>query len=59
MKDKYKVDINPKFADRIDIMLLGIGHPNENLKHNQIIDDDGKLHEVSTYEKNIKCTEIL
>ena len=59
LKDKYKVDIDPKFADRIDIMLLGIGHPNENLKHNQIIDDDGKLHEVSTYEKNIKCTEIL
>ena len=59
LRDKYDVDIDPKFDDMIDIMLLGIGYPNENLKHNQVMNDDGDIFDVPTYEKNIRCTEIL
>ena len=31
----------------------------ENLKHNQVMNDDGDIFDVPTYEKNIRCTEIL
>ncbi len=53
LKNNYNISID--FDNNfIDVLLLGIGNPNKNLKHNQIVNDDGEVFEVSSYPKNIK-----